>query len=287
MMLWTLLLAVAGFFLVYYAYYSLVYPRRDIRGQLVLITGAGHGLGRLQAILFARLGCRLVLWDINKESLEQTRSLLTDGVSTTAVVNVMDRAAVYAAAKAAGPVDILVNNAGVVTGKCLLDLTDEEIEKTMAINALSHFWTVKALLPGMIDRGYGHIVAISSQAGVVGTGRLTDYCASKHAVTGMMEALVNELSEIKADIRTTTVFPLFINTGMFPGASNGLLGPMLTPKRVAKRIIEGVLRSEERVHVPGFMRVIVPLARLGPVKPQLWLMRAIITGKAMTNFGRS
>jgi all-trans-retinol dehydrogenase (NAD+) len=284
-MLWTILLALVGLIIICSVYYHLTYPKRDIRGQLVLVTGAGHGLGRLQSILYARLGCRLVLWDINEAGLEETRKQLPTGSSaTTAVVNVMDRSAVYAAAEAAGPVDILVNNAGIVTGKRLLDLTDAEIDRTMAINTTAHFWTIKAFLPGMIARGYGHIVAISSQAGLFGAAQLTDYCASKHAVTGLMEALASEMEDVDADIRTTTVCPMFISTGMFAGASNGLLGPVLSPERVAERIVEGVQRSEERVDLPGFMRLAVALTRLLPVKGQKRIMWLLGAQSAMRNF---
>eukprot|EP00106_Octopus_bimaculoides_P018027 XP_014785469.1 PREDICTED: retinol dehydrogenase 10-B-like [Octopus bimaculoides] len=118
-----------------------------------------------------------------------------------------------------GNVDILVNNAGIVTGKNLLDCTDQDIIKTMQVNVLAHFWTIKAFLPKMIERNSGHIVTISSTAGVIGVNKLTGYCASKFACVGLDEALRSELSSLKKDgVHMTLACPYYTNTGMFLGA---------------------------------------------------------------------
>jgi all-trans-retinol dehydrogenase (NAD+) len=77
-----------------------------------------------------------------------------------------------------GRVDILINNAGVVSGKTLLDNNPKAMIKTMEVNTISHFWTTRALLPGMLERDHGRVVTIASAAGTVGTAGLADYCAS-------------------------------------------------------------------------------------------------------------
>lgn len=101
-------------------------------------------------------------------------------------------------------------------GKDLLDLQDEEILSTMNVNAISHFWTIKAFLPEMIEHNRGHIVTIASLAGTVGVNKLTDYCASKYAAVGLDAALRLELATNGySKIKTTVVCPWFIDTGMF------------------------------------------------------------------------
>jgi all-trans-retinol dehydrogenase (NAD+) len=284
-MIATIILILIALIIIANLSYRLIYPKRNLAGKVVLITGAGRGIGRLQAEGFARLGCRLILWDINREGLEDAEKELSKLTTvTTQVVNVMDRDAVYSAGEAAGAVDILVNNAGIVIGKPILKLTDADIDRTITINATSHFWTIKAFLPGMIARNYGHIVGIASQAGVLGVSKLADYCASKHAVVGLMEALMGELGEMKANVRTTTIRPLFINTGMFEGASNGMLGPMLNPAKVANRIVEAVQRGEEIVDLPPIVGFIVPFLRLLPMKIQILLFNVCGVATAMQGF---
>lgn len=119
--------------------------KKNIKGQRVLITGAGSGVGRELAIEFSKHGVCLILVDINRQSLLQTEKLL-DRCSPVFIYDcdVSDYKKVYEMAKTvqkdAGDVDILVNNAGIVSGKFLWDLPEEKIVKTMEVNALAHFW---------------------------------------------------------------------------------------------------------------------------------------------------
>ena len=92
----------------------------------------------------------------------------------------------------------------------------------MTVNAESHIWIVRELLPAMLERNSGHVVSISSIAGVGGLPYGTDYCASKFAAYGFQEALRNEMKYLKKDIKCTTICPYFINTGMFHGATSKL-----------------------------------------------------------------
>ncbi|RMX46710.1 hypothetical protein pdam_00015667, partial [Pocillopora damicornis] len=121
-------------------------PKKNIEGQTVLITGAGGGIGRLLSLQFAAHGAKLVLWDINKDSNEETAAQVRalGRVAHTYICDCSNREDVYrVAAKVqgeVGEVDILVNNAGILSGKKLLNLKDVEIERTMRINTLAHFW---------------------------------------------------------------------------------------------------------------------------------------------------
>lgn len=114
-------------------------------------------------------------------------------------------------------VTLLFNNAGVVSGRALLDTPDHLIERSFSVNTLSHFWTVKAFLPTMLEKDHGHIISIASMAGYVGIPKLIDYCSSKFAAVGFDEALRLELEMLGADgVHTTVICPYFIQaTGMF------------------------------------------------------------------------
>ncbi|GFY73223.1 hypothetical protein TNIN_400131 [Trichonephila inaurata madagascariensis] len=129
---------------------------KDISGQIVLITGAGSGIGRLLAIEFSKLSAIVVLLDVNNIGLHETRNLLnTDTKVFLYECDVSNRHKVYEVAKRikteVGKVDILVNNAGIVNGKRFLDVPDEMIEKIMAINCLAHFWVSAPFLKKIIS----------------------------------------------------------------------------------------------------------------------------------------
>lgn len=125
-------------------------PRRfklkDVTGEIVLITGAGSGIGRLMALKFAARGAILVLWDMNGDANEETAKIIKEngGKAYAYKVDITDKNAVYKIAnkvkEEVGDVTILVNNAGVVAGKSFLDLDDKMVEKVFCVNALSHFW---------------------------------------------------------------------------------------------------------------------------------------------------
>jgi all-trans-retinol dehydrogenase (NAD+) len=147
----------------------------EIAGRHILITGGASGIGRLMAQRLAALGGRISVWDIHRENMDKVVAELNATGREPArgfLCDVARRENVYRVAAettaAAGAVDILINNAGVVSGQSILDLPDEKIEATFAINTLSLFWTAKAFLPQMIERRSGHIVTVASAAALIG-----------------------------------------------------------------------------------------------------------------------
>lgn len=186
---------------------------KDVDGEIVLITGAGSGLGRALALKYAKLNSSLVLWDINEQGLEDTRALVVyehakikninkskdetnrERFCKTYIVDVSDRLKIKEAAKrvyqdlnsdrADGErdnyVSVLINNAGIYHGLFLQELRDDQIERIFKINVLAHFWTVRAFLPKMIEHQKGHIVEIASMGGINGLLKQVDYCATKFA----------------------------------------------------------------------------------------------------------
>jgi all-trans-retinol dehydrogenase (NAD+) len=276
-----ILIPVIAILIYNYYYYHILYPKRDIRGQTILITGGASGFGRRQADLYAKLGAKLIIWDINETLLEKAKQELSPITSVRiAKVDVSDREAVDAAAVEAGPIDILVNNAGIMNGQYVLDLTDAQIERVTAINQLAHFWTIRAFLPGMIARNSGQIVALCSFGGVAGCPRLADYAATKFAVAGLMESLTLELREKKVNVRTTTVFPFWARTGLYdmdktPVVREGL--PTLSAEFVAKETVEGVVRGEPAVWIPTILRVFVG-SRIFPYQVPLRIVEGTMFG---------
>jgi len=232
--------------------------KKVFNGKTVVVTGGASGIGRLMALDFAQAGARVIAWDLNQEALGAIASEANKkGLDIAPMtVDVSDRKAVYAAADRllsdGGSVDILVNNAGVVAGKKLLDTPDEKIEKTLQVNTLSHFWTVKAFLPSMLARDSGHIVTVSSAAGLIGVCGLADYSASKFAVFGFHEALRMELRKTKSRVKTTIVCPFYINTGLFGGVKTRFpfLLPILEPEYAAKKIVGAVAKGKKRLIMP-------------------------------------
>ncbi|XP_032465350.1 epidermal retinol dehydrogenase 2 isoform X3 [Phocoena sinus] len=204
-------------------------PQKNVAGEIVLITGSGSGLGRLLAIKFARLGSVLVLWDVSREGNEETCKMAREAGATEVYAYTCDcsrKEEVYRVAdqvkKEVGDVSILINNAGIVTGKKFLDCPDELMEKSFDVNFKAHLWTYKAFLPAMIANDHGHLVCISSSAGLIGVNGLADYCASKFAAFGFAESVFMETFAKKQNgIKTTIVCPFFINTGMFDGCTTG------------------------------------------------------------------
>ncbi|XP_056130397.1 retinol dehydrogenase 10-A isoform X3 [Lampris incognitus] len=201
-------------------------PRtKPIDGELVLITGAGGGIGRLFAQEFTKHGAEVVLWDINSSSNEQTAKLVHEmgGTAHTYTVDVTNPEDVYRNADLVRrdlgrDVTMLINNAGVVAGHRMLDCPDELMEKTMKVNSHAHFWMVKAFLPQMKAQNHGHIVTIASVLGLFSTACVEDYCASKFAAVGFHESLAHELLAEEIDgVKTTLVCPYIVDTGMFEG----------------------------------------------------------------------
>ncbi|CAD5221867.1 unnamed protein product [Bursaphelenchus xylophilus] len=238
-------------------------PHKDVSGQTVLITGAASGVGRLLAVKFASLGCRLVLWDLNAEENKKTaRMCVQEGVeASTYTIDITDKEMVAETAQKVleryGFVDILINNAGIVTGKKLLDCSNEVFEKTMSVNANALFYVTKQFLPAMIERGKGHVVVVSSMAGRIGINGLVDYSTSKFAACGFAESLHAELATLNKNIKTTLICPYYMNTGMFDGVKScfPLLLPILEPEYVRDQIVEAVLTDTHVVYMPKFCYV--------------------------------
>ena len=242
-----------------------------IDDQTVLITGAASGIGRLMALKMAARGARIVAWDIDADRLDGVLEELRNAGARdprACRCDVSDRAAVNATARRVvaetGAVDILVNNAGVVSGSRFLDLTEEQVRRTFAVNTLSLYWVTQAFLPAMVERNQGHVVTIASASGLIGVNRLSDYAASKWAAIGFDESLRFELREMAPGVRTTVVCPFYIDTGMFTGVKTRWrrLLPILKEEVAARRIVAAVERGRRRLSMPWIVNLVPPMRAL-------------------------
>jgi 2-keto-3-deoxy-L-fuconate dehydrogenase len=178
-----------------------------LAGKTAFITAAGQGIGRATALAFAAEGASVIATDLNEELVGQIASERI----RTAKLNVLHAADIADAAQNAGPVDILFNCAGCVHQGTILEATEEEWTFAFELNARAQFRTVRAFLPGMLERGGGSIVNMSSIASSVKgvPGRFT-YCASKAAVVGLTKSVA--VDYVQRGIRCNCICPGTIQT---------------------------------------------------------------------------
>ena len=264
----------------------------EIAGSHVLVTGGASGIGRLMALECAARGARVSVWDIHAENLDKiVGELESRGREKPQgfICDVSRRVRVYEVAEqtiaASGPVDVLINNAGLVSGKSILEIPDEKIEATFAVNTLSLFWLAKAFLPAMIQRNRGHVVTIASASGLIGVAKLSDYAASKWAAVGFDESLRAELGTTAPGVKTTVVCPFYINTGMFRGVKSRFpfLLPILEETDVARSVVEAVAHDRPRLCMPWIV-YLIPSMRLLPVALFDWVAGFLGVNVSMDEF---
>lgn len=267
----------------------------DVSTVVSLITGGASGIGRALALRFASAGGRVVVLDVDQAGLDALAAAAAPlaGSVYPYHCDLSDRDAIAQCAERVredvGDVALLIHNAGIVAGAPLLDLTDEQIERTFQINTLALFFLTRAFLPAMVANNRGHIVTIASAGGLAGTAKLTDYCASKFAAVGFDDALRAEFAYLDYAIDTTLVCPYYINTGMFDGVSTRFpaLLPLLSPDYVVERIADAIARRKRRLIMPRFVYT-TWLVRLLPVAVGDRLMRFFGITQSMDRFrGRS
>ncbi len=263
----------------------------EVAGKRVLITGGASGIGRQLADELAARGANICLWDIDSEGLEVAAGELERHNTQihTVVCDLSDKAAIQACA--AGMRDdelhvaVLINNAGIVSGGYLLDIEDQQIERTFAVNTLALFWMTREFLPGMIHAGTGHIVTIASAGGFTGTARQVDYSSSKFAAVGFDEALRVELHKIGTPVVTTVVCPFYVDTGMFSGVKTRFswLLPILPQDYVVLRTVRAIESNKRRLIMPRMVYSVF-LMRLLPVSLMDALMRFFGVSQSMDDF---
>ena len=191
--------------------------------RVVLVTGAGSGIGRAIAEKLARDGERVVVNDLREASADEVIAGIEQagGTATAAPGDVSDpeavRRIVDSAREAFGPVEVLVNNAGYGQQKLFVDLTVEDFDRMIGVHLRGTFLCTSAVLPEMLSGGRGVIVNVASQLGQIGGVELCHYSAAKAGIIGLTKSLAREVSA--RGVRVNAVAPGPINTDLVLGLS--------------------------------------------------------------------
>jgi short-subunit dehydrogenase len=244
----------------------------DFTNKVVIITGASAGIGRCLAIDFAKQGAIVIGCGRTKERLDGTLNELraTSPSSRMIPCDVDDRERVEGmVAKVLadfGKIDILINNAGIGMRKPFAETSMDSIEEIMRTNYFGMVYCTHAVLPSMIARGSGHIVNISSVAGIIATLNLSGYCASKFAMNGFSESLYYELKPL--GIHVSVICPGPVRTEFSRAFANTKpKSPaflMLEPETVSLLVLRAIDAKKFEFVMPLSLALICRLARMAP-----------------------
>jgi len=227
-----------------------------LKNKTILITGGASGIGKIMSRLSLERNAKVIIWDINKNNIENTLKELSPlGNITSYVVDVSDVQQIETTAqklkKEHGNIDILINNAGIVVGKYFHEHTAEEIEKTMMINANAPMHVTTNFLSEMIDQNSGHICNIASSASLLANPKMSVYAASKWSVLAWSDSLRLEIKQLNKNIKVTTILPYYINTGMFDGVKSRI--PILDAEKTALTIIKSIEKNKKIITIPWWI----------------------------------
>ncbi|MFN6991687.1 MAG: beta-ketoacyl-ACP reductase [Fervidobacterium sp.] len=226
-----------------------------LEGKVCIITGAGSGIGKTAAELFAEEGAIVIAFDVAESTYEQPnihfyKLDVTDRTRIGDVVkDVVDKF---------GKIDVLVNNAGITRDALIQNMTEEDWDKVINVNLKGVFNMTQAVVPYMLEAGKGSIINTSSVVGVYGNIGQTNYSAAKAGVIGMTKTWAKEFARKGAQIRVNAVAPGFIKTPMTEKVPEKILTAM-SEKAALKRLGEPTevaylylfLASDESSYITG------------------------------------
>jgi NAD(P)-dependent dehydrogenase (short-subunit alcohol dehydrogenase family) len=247
---------------------------QDMNGRVALVTGGASGMGRIMALRLANRGARVAIFDLNEEGLAATAA--ESAAITPFHCDIADLGEaehqVADAASRLGPIDLLVHAAALMPAHRLVDQSHAEMEKLFRINFLGTTYMVQAVLPSMLERRSGRIIAFGSIAGVALVPKMGAYCATKAAVNAYIEVLQNEIRT--TGVRVHLVCPPAVNTPLVdqtlatdtPGSLKDARksGRLADPDKIVDAIEKGVDRDRDIIY-PGEARL-------------LYLWRALLPG---------
>ncbi len=235
--------------------------------QVAVITGASSGIGWSLARALAAQKCRVGLIARRRDRLEALAAEIEKegGTAAFAPADVADRAQTLAAVQEVrgrlGPVDLLVANAGVGTPTLLQPMNVPQIENMFRVNVLGVVYAIEAVLPEMLQRGHGHLAAVSSLAAYKGLPGESAYCATKAAVNSYLEGLRIQLRDRK--IAVTTICPGFIKTPM-TDVNEFKMPWLMSADEAARRIVRALRRRVKVYNFPWQTTLLMKVTRWLP-----------------------
>ena len=259
----------------------------NFTGKTVWITGASAGIGAALARILAARGAKLILSARSADKLEMVRQgCLNPDNHICLVMDLADPASIEAAwsrlQALSCTVDILINNAGMTQRARVTETRTDVYRLLLEVNFMAAVELTKKVLPGMLERGTGQIVAVSSLMGKFSSPQRSGYAAAKHALQGFMDALRAEVHD--AGIRVLVASPGFVNTDVSRNALRGdgtLHGKMdpeqaaaISAENCAGQIVAAMAKERAEVFPGGKERIGLLLHRLSPTLLR-WVMRKI------------
>jgi NAD(P)-dependent dehydrogenase (short-subunit alcohol dehydrogenase family) len=261
---------------------------RSLYGRVAVITGGGRGIGRATAAALAHAGCRVAIGDVDAAAAETAaRELGGDAIGLP--LDVTDRPGYSAfldeVERRLGPIDVLVNNAGIMPVGPLDEEDDATAVRLIEINLHGVLHGTKEAVRRMKPRGTGHIVNIASSAGKSGFPNLASYCATKHGVVGLSEAVRAELRGTGVEI--SVVMPGIVKTELSTGLVETPAFKSVTTDQVAAEILDALQFGRFEVFVPRSIGPTWALTNLVPRRPREALMRALKIDRALRDADRA
>lgn len=248
----------------------------DMDGKVALVTGGASGMGRIIALRLASRGARVAIFDLNDQGLQDTaRENSAISPFRCDISNVEEvETRVAEVSSQLGTIDLLVHAAALMPSHALSDETHESMERLFRINYFGTTYMVKAILPGMLERGAGRMIVFGSIAGIALVPKMGAYCATKAAVNAYMEVLQNEIRG--SGVHTHLVCPPAVNTPLVDQSlSTDTPGSMLqakksgrlaNPEKIVDAIDKGVRKGRDIIY-PGEARLLYLWRALFP---RLW-----------------
>jgi 3-oxoacyl-[acyl-carrier protein] reductase len=227
----------------------------ELKNRSAIITGAGKGIGKSVAIALAAEGVNLGLIARTSSDLEALQAELANKYGVKVAIAKADVSvksdvdqAVATLKESLGSIDILINNAGIASFGTVLDMDPDEWERIIQTNVMGTYYVTRAALPTMLEQSSGSIINIASTAGERGFATGSAYCASKFAVIGLTEALMQEVR--KSNIRVTALTPSTVNTELASnaGLKIGDEDRMMQAEDVAELVL-AALKLPDRVFI--------------------------------------
>jgi NAD(P)-dependent dehydrogenase (short-subunit alcohol dehydrogenase family) len=257
---------------------------RSLAGKIVAITGGARGIGRATAAALIAQGARVAIGDIESEMAVQTAQELGSG-TIGLPLDVTDRASfetfLEQVESQLGPLDVLINNAGIMPIGPFIEETDRTAARMIDINLIGVIFGSKLALQRFLPRGRGHLVNIASVAGKGGFPGGVTYCATKHAVVGLSEAIRAEVRS--TDIDVSIVMPVGVNTELYSGLRAARGFKTAEPEDVANAIVEALQTGRVDVYVPKSLKGMFRLMNVVPRRVADFVTRVLKADQALVN----